>query len=86
MHSQKRDITPERQDQRTKKKILVLLFFKYMAHIKFQDSSISGSGVSQLPNVLWTDRQTRIGSKVNQFIYTLVCNFVPNVRILGRAA
>ena len=26
-----------------------------------------------------------IGSKVNQFIYTLVCNFTPNIRILAKA-
>ena len=38
------------------KKIRVRLFFMYMPHIKFQDSSISGSRVSQLPSI--TDRQT----------------------------
>ena len=27
----------------------------------------------------------RIGSKVNQFIYTLVCNYMPNIRILAKA-
>ena len=43
IHSRKRGITPERQDQRRKKKIWVRLFFMYMPHIKFQDSSISGS-------------------------------------------
>ena len=26
-----------------------------------------------------------ICSKVNQFIYTLVCNFMPNIRILAKA-
>ena len=26
----------------------------------------------------------RIGSKVNQFIYTLVCNYMPNIRILAK--
>ena len=26
-----------------------------------------------------------IGSKVNQFIYTLVCNYMPNIRILAKA-
>ena len=26
-----------------------------------------------------------IGSKVNQFIYTLVCNFMLNIRILAKA-
>ena len=38
------------------KKIRVRLFFMYMLHIKFQDSSMSGSRVSQLPSI--TDRQT----------------------------
>ena len=28
----------------------------------------------------------RICSKVNQFIYTLVCNYMPNIRILAKAA
>ena len=27
----------------------------------------------------------RIHSKVNQFIYTLVCNYMPNIRILAKA-
>ena len=27
----------------------------------------------------------RIGSKVNHFIYTLVCNYTPNIRILAKA-
>ena len=27
----------------------------------------------------------RIGSKVNYFIYTLVCNYIPNIRILAKA-
>ena len=27
----------------------------------------------------------RIGSKVNQFIYTLVCNYMSNIRILANA-
>ena len=26
-----------------------------------------------------------IGSKINQFIYTLVCNYMPNIRILAKA-
>ena len=26
-----------------------------------------------------------IGSKVNEFIYTLVCNYMPNIRILAKA-
>ena len=26
-----------------------------------------------------------IGSKLNQFIYTLVCNYMPNIRILAKA-
>ena len=32
-----------------------------------------------------TDRRTGIGSKVHQFIYTLVCNYMPNITILGKA-
>ena len=27
----------------------------------------------------------RIGSKVYQFIYTLICNYMPNIRILAKA-
>ena len=27
----------------------------------------------------------RIGSKEDQFIYTLVCNYMPNIRILAKA-
>ena len=26
-----------------------------------------------------------IGSKVNQLIYTLICNYMPNIRILDKA-
>ena len=26
-----------------------------------------------------------IGSKVNQFIYTLICDYMPNIRILAKA-
>ena len=26
-----------------------------------------------------------IGSKVNQFIYTLICNYMPNIKILTKA-
>ena len=26
-----------------------------------------------------------IGSKVNQFIYTLACNYMPNIRVLAKA-
>ena len=47
MHSRKRGITPESQDWWRKKEIRVRLFFMYMPHMKFQDSSISGSRVSQ---------------------------------------
>ena len=28
----------------------------------------------------------RIGSKVNHFIYTLVCNYMPNIRILAKSS
>ena len=56
IHSRERGTTPEPQDWWRKKKIRVRLFFMYMPHIKFQDSSISGSRVSQLPSI--TDRQT----------------------------
>ena len=47
MHSRKRGITPERQDSGGK---------KFRSHTKFQDSSISGSRVSQLPKSVM-DRQ-----------------------------
>ena len=32
-----------------------------------------------------SERNYGIRSKVNQFIYTLVCNYMPNIRILANA-
>ena len=39
---------------------------------------VQKTGVTQL-------KFYRIGSNVNQFIYTLVCNYMPNIRILTKA-
>ena len=87
IHSRKRGLTPERQDCRRKKK-RVRLFFMYMPHINFknfvhkvvpiQNACVRKRGVTQ-------PKTYRIGSKVYQFIYTLVCNYIPNIRILAKA-
>ena len=89
---EKRGITPERQDRRRKKTIQVRLFFMYMPYIKFQDSSIRFvHKVFPIQNAYVRKRGITqpkiygIGSKVNQFIYILVCKYMPNIRILALA-
>ena len=89
IYSRKRGITPERQDRR-RKKIRVCLFFMYMPYIKFQNvlftrlfvliqnACVRKRGITQ-PKIY------RICSKINQFIYILVCNYMPNIEILALA-
>ena len=43
-----------------------------------QNACVRKTGVTQ-PKIYG------IGSKVNQYIYTLVCNYMPNIRILAKA-
>ena len=64
----------------------------YMPYIKFQDSSIRlVHKVAPIQNAYVRKRGITqpkiygIGSKVNQFIYILVCNYMPNIRILALA-
>ena len=56
-------------------------FFRYFVHkaVSIQDACVSKSGISQ-PKIFG------IGSKVNQFIYTLVCNYMPNIKTLAKFA
>ena len=89
IYCRKRGITPERQDRR-RKKIRVCLFFMYMPYIKFQkflftrlfvliqNAYVRKRGITQ-PKIY------RICSKINQFIYILVCNYMPNIEILALA-
>ena len=74
------------------KKLKVRLFFMYMLYIKFQDSSIRFvHKVVPIQNAYVQKRGITqpkiygIGSKVNQIIYILVCNYMPNIRILAKA-
>ena len=74
------------------KKIRVRLFFMYMPYIKFQDSSIRFvHKVVPIQNAYVRKRGITqpkiygIGSKVNQFIYILVCKYMQNIRILALA-
>ena len=46
--------------------------------VPIQNACVRKWGISQL-------KIFRIGVKVNQFIYTLVCNYMPNIRILAKA-
>ena len=54
-------------------------FFRYFVHkvVPIQNTCVWKRGISQ-------SKIFGIGSKVNQFIYTLVCNYMPNIRILGK--
>ena len=68
------------------------LIFHVYAIIKFQDSSIRFvHKVVPIQNAYVRKRGITqpkiygIGSKVNQFIYILVCNYMPNIRILALA-
>ena len=55
-------------------------FFRFFGHkvVPIQNACVRKRGVIQL-------KIYGIGSKVNQFIYTLVCNCMPNIRILATA-
>ena len=61
-------------------RILAKGFFRYFVHkvVPIQKACVQKRGVTQPKNY-------RIGSKVNQFIYTLVCKYMPNIRILAKA-
>ena len=54
-------------------------FFRYFVHkvVPIQNVCVRKKGVTQL-------KIYGINSKVNQFIYTLVCNNMPNIRILAK--
>ena len=55
-------------------------FFRYFVHkvVPIQNASVRKRRVTQ-PKIYG------IGSKVNQIIYILVCNYMPNIRILAKA-
>ena len=55
-------------------------FFIYFVHkvVPIQNACVRKTGVTQ-------PKSYGICSKVNQFIYTLVCNSMPNIRILAKA-
>ena len=61
-------------------RILAKRFFKYFVHkvVPIQNACVQKTGVTQ-PKIY------RICSKVNQFIYILVCNYMLNTRILAKA-
>ena len=55
-------------------------FFRYFVHkvVPIQNACVRKRGVTQ-PKIY------RISSKLNQFIYTLVCTNMPNIKILSKA-
>ena len=55
-------------------------FFRYFVHkvVPIQNACVRKRGITQ-PKIYG------IRSKVNQFIYTLVCTYMPNIRILAKA-
>ena len=55
-------------------------FLRYFVHkvVPIQNACVRKKRVTQ-PKIYG------IGSKVNHFIYTLVCNYMPNIRILAKA-
>ena len=70
------------------------LVCNYMQIMRILDKAvlqISRSNVVPIQNACVQKRRVTqpeiygIGSKVNQFIYTLVCNYMPNIRILAKA-
>ena len=92
IHSRKKGHNSRTTRPMEEKKIRVRLFFMYMPYIKFQDSSIRfNHKVVPIQNAYLRKRGITqpkiygIGSKVNQFIYILVCNNMPNIRILALA-
>ena len=70
------------------KKIWVHLFFMYMPHIKFQEFCSQGCSYTKCLCPKKESNSTKNlqnSSKVNQFIFTLVCNYMQNIRILAKA-
>ena len=65
-----------RQNIRILAKVVLQIFNHKVVPI--QTAYVQKTGVTQ-PKIYG------IGSKVNQFIYTLVCNYIPNIRILAKA-
>ena len=61
-------------------RILAKAVFRYFVHkvVPIQNACVRKTGVTQ-PKIYG------IVSKVKQFIYTLVCNYMPNIRILAKA-
>ena len=57
------------------KAVLQILVYKV---VPIQNACVQKTGVIQ-PKIYG------VGSKVNQFIYTLVCNYMPTIRILAKA-
>ena len=55
-------------------------FFRYFVHkvVPIQNAYVLKRGITP-PKIYG------IGSKVNQFIYILVCNYMPNIRMLATA-
>ena len=61
-------------------KILAKQFVRYFVHkvVPIQNTYVRKRGITP-PKIYG------LGSKVNQFIYILVCNYMPNIRILAIA-
>ena len=61
-------------------RILAKAVFRYLIQkvVPIQNACVRKRRVTQ-PEIYG------IGSKVNQYIYTLVCNYMPNIRILAKA-
>ena len=61
-------------------RILAKAVFRYFVHkvLPIQNANVRKRGITR-------PKSDGIGSKVNQFIYILVCNYMPNIRILALA-
>ena len=61
-------------------RIQAIRFLRYFVHkvVPIQNACVQKTGVFQ-PKIYG------IGSKVTHFIYTLVCNYMSNIRILAKA-
>ena len=61
-------------------RILAKRFFRFFVHkaVPIQNAYVRKRGITQR-------KIYGIGSKVNQFIYILVCNYMPNIKILALA-
>ena len=66
----------------------------WFKHIYFKSNIHGNYNIVTYINIIGSERRhyslfgsspKGIGSKVNQFIYTLVCNYMPNIRILAKA-